>query len=233
MALMLRREREAHGLSLRGLAQRSGVSVFRLADFEHSRRTPDADQYRRLQEALGLEDIPESSERLTDITLTTMAACLAWTHGIPLETLATALGLTESEVREGIHQVSAGLRNIGLDVSVDQTRAHVEPVSWCAGPVRSTASASPLTSAEVEILAVLYEHDGARVAEIEKVIGPTTRSTLASLSLRGLVSCAAQGQVAKRRYWVTDLGLMSAAAFALRRRQPRRPREPPTMSSLA
>ena len=202
-------------------------SVFRLADFEHSRRTPDADQYRRLQEVLGLEDIPESGERLTDITLTTIAACLAWTHGIPLERLATALGLTESEVREGIGQVNDRLLSIGLDVSVDRTRAHVLPVSWCAGPMRSTASVSPLTSAEVGILAVLYEHDSARVAEIEKVIGPATRSTLASLSLRGLVSCAAQGQVAKRRYWVTDHGLMSVAAFALRRRQPRRHREPP------
>jgi len=233
LALTLRRQREAHGLSLRRLAQRSGVSVFRIADFEHSRRAPDADQYRRLQEVLGLEDIPTSAQRLSDIALTTIAACLVWTHGVPLATLASTLGLTIGELREGVGQVGDRLLGIGLEVSVDQTRAHVVPVSWCANPVRITASASPLTPAEVKVLAVLYEHDGARVAELERVMGPTTRSTLASLSLRGLVSCAAQGQVAKRRYWVTDHGLMSAAAFALRRRPPRRHREPPTISGLA
>lgn len=227
MALSLRRQREAHGYSLRALAQRSGVSVFRIADFEHSRRTPTPDQYRRLHDVLALEDVPASDQQLTDITLTTLSACLAWTHGLPLATLADALGMTLGEVRDGVAQVRDRLLAAGLDVSVDQTRARVVPASWCAGPVRVTAAVSPLNAAEAEVLAILHEQDGARVAELEGLLGSGVRPMLTSLSQRGLVSCAAQGQVAKRRYWVTDHGLMSAADWALRSRQRSRPVENP------
>ena len=216
MALTLRRQREARGLSLRALAQRSGVSVYRLVDFEHSRRTPDPDQYSKLREVLALDDIPETDQPLTEMALTSIAACLAWTHGLPLATLTAMLGLSTSEVRDGIAEVSGRLRAIGLDVSVDHQRARVAPLSWCAGTVRVASEVSPLSQADVRILAILYERDGARVAELEDVFGSATRRALASLSDRGLVSCATQGQVARRRYWVTDHGLMCAADFALR-----------------
>lgn len=217
VALTLRRQREALGFSLRGLAQRSGVSVFRLAEFEHSRRTPDPDEYRRLQEVLALEDVPERDRRLTETALTTISACLAWTHGVPVATLAAALGLSVSEIRDGVDLVRDRLLAIGLDVSVDQKRARVAPVSWCGAAVQITATVSPLTPEDIEVLAILHERDGAQVAELEDIFGSTTQSQLASLSDRGLVSCALQGQVGKRRYWVTDHGLMAAAEVALRR----------------
>jgi len=227
MALTLRRQREAHGYSLRALAQRSGVSVFRIADFEHSRRTPTPDQYRKLHDVLALDDVPASDQQLTDITLTTLSACLAWTHGLPLATLADALGMTLGEVHDGVVQVRDRLRAAGLEIFVDQTRAHVVPVSWCARPVRVAAAVSELNAADVEVLAILHEQDGARVKELEGLLGTGVRLTLTSLAQRGLVSRAAQGTVAKQRYWVTDHGLMSAADWALRRTQRSRPVENP------
>jgi transcriptional regulator with XRE-family HTH domain len=216
-AIGLRRQREAQGLSLRALAQRSGVSQYLLVDFEHSRRIPTSEQYDKLRTVLELTELPPAGAVLSPERLTTLAACLVWSHGLPLAALAAAAKLSEAEVRQGIESIREQLALVGIEVSVDQHRARATPLSWTDPPVRAATKASPLTSEEMAPLAVLYGSPGnaATVAEVEIALGRGVRPLLADLSDRGLVDHVAEGRVAERRYWITDLGLMSVAAQVL------------------
>ncbi len=217
-ALALRQQREAQGLSLRALAQRSGVSQYLLVDFEHSRRTPSPAQYEKLRTVLELADGAPEGALLSPDRLTTLAACLVWSHGLPLTALAAAAGLTEAEVRQGVEAIRDQLAAVGIEVSVDQRRARAAPLSWTGESVRAATQASALTSAEMALLALLYGHPGnaATVAELEIDRGQGVRPLLAGLSDRGLVDFVAEGKVAERRYSITDLGLLAVAAQALR-----------------
>jgi transcriptional regulator with XRE-family HTH domain len=216
--LALRRQREAQGLSLRALAQRSGVSQYLLVDFEHSRRIPSPAQYEKLRTVLELADFPPDRAVLSPERLTLLAACLIWSHGLPLAALAAAAELTEADVRQGIESIRDQLAVVGIDVSVDQRRARATPLSWADRSVRAATRASPLTGAEMALLAVLYRNPGnaATIAELEIALGQAVRPRLAGLSDRGLVDSVAEGKVVERRYWITDLGLLSVAAQTLR-----------------
>jgi transcriptional regulator with XRE-family HTH domain len=198
------------------LAHRSGVSQYLIVDFEHSRRTPTPDQLQKLLAVLGQTDPVGSASGLPDEALTALAACLAWTHEIPLAALAQALALTVAEVRDGIEQTRERLRTVGLEVFVDHRRARVAPVSWCERPLRAVSSAPLLSAADRAVLTLLHEHDGARLTDIDPHPGSAFRKTLASLLDRGLVGCASGGPVADRMYWITDQGIRGAADWALK-----------------
>jgi transcriptional regulator with XRE-family HTH domain len=217
IALALRRQREAQGLSLRALAQRSGVSQYLIVEFEHSRRIPSAAQYDKLRTVLELAEAAPGGAVLSPERLTTLAACLVWSRGLPLAALATAAELTEAEVRQGIESVRDQLAAVGIDISVDQRRARATPLSWAGPAVRAATQVSLITGPELALLARLCRYPGnaATVAELEIDLDQSVRPLLAGLSDRGLVDFVAEGKVAERRYWITDMGLMSIAAHAL------------------
>jgi len=155
--------------------------VFRIADFEHSRRTPTPDQYRKLHDVLALDDVPSERSAIDRHNPHHPVGLSCLDPRLPLATLADALGMTLGEVHDGVVQVRDRLRAAGLEIFVDQTRAHVVPVSWCARPVRVAAAVSELNAADVEVLAILHEQDGARVKELEGLLGTGVRLTLTSL----------------------------------------------------
>jgi transcriptional regulator with XRE-family HTH domain len=113
IALAFRRQREAQGLSLRALAQQSGVSQYLLVDFEHSRRIPSTAQYEKLRTVLEFAELTPTGAALSSERLTTLAACLVWSHGLPLAALAAAPDLSEAEVRQGIEGIRDQLAVIG------------------------------------------------------------------------------------------------------------------------
>lgn len=214
-ALNLRRHREAQRLSLRALAQRSGVGQFLIVDFEHSRRTPTPDQHRKLLAALGVTDADRFPAGLTEEALTALSACLAWTHETPLDMLARALGLTTAEARDGIERSRERLRTIGLEVFVDHRRVRVLPVSWCERPLRTIADTPHVAATDIPVLVLLYKGDGAKLRDLETTFGGALRGTLDSLAARGLVGYASGGRVADRKYWITQQGFLGAAKWAL------------------
>jgi len=70
---------------------------------------------------------------------------------------------------------------------------------------------SELNAADVEVLRDFsMSKTGLELRKLEGCSALGFDLTLTSLAQRGLVSRAAQGTVAKQRYWVTDHGLMSA-----------------------
>lgn len=215
IARNLRRHREAQGISLRALAYRSGISQNLIVDFEHSRRTPTPDQHRTLLAVLGVGEAGARQSGLRVETLTALAACLAWTHGVALAALADALGLTIAEVRDGIEQTRDRLRAIGLEVFVDQRRARVLPLSWCERPIRAVTSVPPISVDDLRVLSLLHQQAGARLTDLEATAEGPIRNILASLLDRGLVGCSSGGPVADRIYWISYKGLASAAAWAL------------------
>jgi chromosome segregation and condensation protein ScpB len=166
---------------------------------------------------LELSALPPAGALISPERLTTLAACLVWSHGLPLAALAAAAELSEAEVRQGIESIRDQLAVVGIGISVDQRRARAAPLSWTDQPVRAATQASALTSAEMALLALLYGYPGnaATVAELEIDRGQGVRPLLAGLSDRGLVDFVAEGKVAERRYSITDLGLRSVAAQAL------------------
>jgi transcriptional regulator with XRE-family HTH domain len=213
----LRRQREAQGISLRALAHRSGVSQYLLVDFEHSRRIPSAGQYAKLRTVLNLKERPDDSVGLMAEDLTALAACLVWSHGVPLATLAAALDLTLAEVRDGIDLVRGQLEAVGLGVSVDAKRARVRPLSWTRPAIDAASAGSAITAGEMAVLTLLHGNDPdvATVADLELGLGQVVRPILAGLVDRGLVDCVVEGRVSDRRYWITDVGMRSVAAQAL------------------
>lgn len=217
VARALRQQREGQGLSLRALAQRTGVSQYLLVDFEHSRRIPSPEQYARLRRVLELEESVGENIGLTPDRLTTLVACLVWSHGVPLTALAEAVDLTVAEARNGIELVRGRLAAVGLDVSVDAKRARVRPLSWTLPAIDAVSPGSSITADEMAVLTLLHGNagEGATVADVVLALGQVVRPILASLADRGLVDCVAEGRVADRRYWITDFGLRSVATHAL------------------
>lgn len=219
IARELRRRRELLRLSIREVAERTGVSHTVINEIERGKRLPTVRTFERLRHGLGLDASPEILVRppqpvdTLDLHLTRLAACL-WASGgrIHLADLAAALGTSAAAVREQLPVVAPRLGECGLAVVTDGVEVRLEPLSVAEpaleamGRLVHTRRLSALSTDAMAILAYIGWHEEARRSDLEELRGEDCTVLLGRLVNAGFLDVirTSDGRRANRYRLTTD-----------------------------